>query len=91
MLISSFESLPGSITFAILCHTDTNVNMNKNYSYRTTIYKSILTQMSEHVYLVLFTIFDLYHENSKANFVKIYFSTRNLYIWAKLFLCIVVE
>ena len=35
--------------------------MNKNYSYRTTIYKSILTQI--YVFLVLFTIFDFYHEN----------------------------
>ena len=38
MLISHFESLPGSIPFAILWHTgqilDKNVDMNKNYSYR---------------------------------------------------------
>ena len=38
-----FESLPGSIPFAIWWHTrwilDKNVNMNNNYSYRTTIYR----------------------------------------------------
>ena len=34
--------------------------MNKNYSNRNTINKSTLTQM--YVYLVLFTIFDFYHE-----------------------------
>ena len=39
---------------------DKNVNMNKNYSYRTTISKSILTQI--YVCLVLLTIFYFYHE-----------------------------
>ena len=32
-----------------------NINMNKNYSYPTTIWESILTQI--YVFLVLFTIF----------------------------------
>ena len=34
--------------------------MTMNYNYRTRIYESILTQM--YVFLVLFTIFDVYHE-----------------------------
>ena len=35
--------------------------MNMNYSYPTTMYESILAQM--YVFLVLFTIFAVNHEN----------------------------
>ena len=38
---------------------DKNVNANMNFSYPTTMYKSILVQICE--FLVLFTIFAFYH------------------------------
>ena len=38
---------------------DKNVNMNKNYTYPTTMYESIFAQM--YVCLVLFIIFGFYH------------------------------
>ena len=42
--------------------------MNMNYSYPTTMYESILTQI--YVYLVLFTIFAFYHEHFKPKLQK---------------------
>ena len=51
-----------------------NVNLNKNYSYPTTICESSLTQM--HVFLVKFTIIDFYHERSINKNWKDIFSTR---------------
>ena len=41
--------------------------MNMNYSYSTTRYESILVQM--YVFLVLFTIFALYHEKVLAKII----------------------
>ena len=35
--------------------------MNKNYSYQTTMYESMLAKM--YVFLVLYIIFAFYHEN----------------------------
>ena len=52
---------------------DDNVNTNKNYSYRTTIYKSNLTQI--YIFLVLFTSFDFYHEK----FISINWKNRIFY------------
>ena len=48
--------------------------MNMNYSYPTTIYESILTQI--YVFLVLFFFF--YHEQIISKIGNIYFSNRNL-------------
>ena len=60
-LLVFFESLPGSIPFAILWHTgwilDKNVNMNKNYSYRTTIYKIIWSKCMYFWYYLHFFLF----------------------------------
>ena len=68
---------------------DKNVKMNKNYSYPTTISEGILTQM--YVFLVLFTFFDFNHGKFiSKNRKNIFFSTRNLYIWAKILSYIVV-
>ena len=51
--------------------------MNMNYSYPTTIYESILTQI--YVFLVLFTVFFyFYHEQIISKIGNIYFSNRNL-------------
>ena len=54
-----FKLLPGFILFTILWHIGwilgKNVTMNKNYSYPTTIWVSILTQI--YIFIVLFTIF----------------------------------
>ena len=55
--------------------------MNMNYSYQVSMYESILAQMC--VFLVLFTIFAFYHEKFLKPKLQIYFSTRNMYIWAK--------
>ena len=64
--------------------------MNMNYSYPTTMYESILAQM--YVFLVLFTIFAFYHEQFlKPKLPKKYFSTRNMYLWAKILSHIVVR
>ena len=55
-----------------------NVNMNMNYRYPTRVYESIMAQM--YAFLVLFTIFAFCYEKIK---LQNYFSTRNMYIWAK--------
>ena len=53
--------------------------MNMNYSYLTTMYESILAQM--YVFLVLFTIFDFYHENNfKQKLQKIFFNHKYVYL-----------
>ena len=66
-----------------------NVNMNMSYSYLTTMYERILAQKYE--FLVLFTIFAFYHENFfKQKWKKNNFSTRNMYIWAKILSYIVI-
>ena len=59
--------------------------MNMNYNYPTTMYETILAQIYVHVFLVLFTIFAFYNEKLfKPKLQKIFFSTRNMYIWAKI-------
>ena len=47
---------------------DKNINMNKNYSYSTTMYESILTQM--YAFLVLFTLFVFYRDFLSKNWKK---------------------
>ena len=92
-LLVVFELLPGFIPFTILWHIgwilDKNVTVNKNYSYPTTIWVSILTQI--YVFLVWFTIFafDLKTFIRKKKW-KLYCSTRNLYICVKILSHIVV-
>ena len=60
-----------------------------NYSNLTTMYESIFAQM--YVLLVLFTIFAFYYEIFLSQNCKKYFSTRNMYIWAKILSYIVVR
>ena len=73
-----FELLPGIIQFTLLWHIggilDKNVTMNNNYSYPTTIWVSILTQI--YVFLVLFTIFAFDLETFISKIGKIYCSTQ---------------
>ena len=63
--------------------------MNMSYSYPNIMYESILAQ--KYVFLVLFKFFALNHEKKfKQKWKKKYFSTRNMYIWAKILSYIVV-
>ena len=62
--------------------------MNKNESYQTTIYKSILTQI--YVFLVLFAIFDFYHEKSINKNGKNIFFYQKFVHFGEIFLYIVV-
>ena len=64
--------------------------MNKNYSYQTTMYKSMMTQM--YVFLVLYIIFAFYHEitfkdtdstEAKRGLVFIGLMTPNGAIWSR--------
>ena len=63
---------------------DANVNMNMNFSYPTTMYEIILTQM--YIFLVLFSIFALYHEKRIRKNCKTYFSTRVVHVHVNVFL-----
>ena len=60
-----FELLPGFIPFTILWHIgrilNKNVTMNKNYSYPTTLWVSILTQIYVFMYCLQFLLLTLKH------------------------------
>ena len=64
--------------------------MNMNYCYPTTMYESILAQnVCISGIICMFLLFDM-KKSFKRKLQKL-FSTRNMYIWAKILSYIVVE